>query len=485
MIIKKIEMVAALFLVGNVLCAIPEKPMVIIVPSYNNSQWYKKNLDSIFMQQYSNYRVIYVDDCSSDGTGQLVSDYIRTGGHEERVWMQCNTERIGALANIYHAVHRCSPEEIVLTVDGDDWLSDDCVLQRVNEAYSQRNIWMTYGQFKEHPSNNIGSCKQIPRGIAERNAYREYDWLSSHLRTFYAGLFQRIKLEDLVYKGRFFEVTWDMAFMFPMLEMAGGRDICITDVQYIYNQANVLNDFKQKLLDQIHCSHYIRSRPKYTPLDSLDYVLPVQSVHLIVCSDNPDQCAQLLHNVHLISPVHHIDILYDSTKNQADYNALMRTSSDTLNFFPYSGSTSFGDCLKRVVNLYQSTHCIITDDLITISEPIDTLVCIRALEQTGAYGFYFLLGEDVEQATTLQEKQKIPSLISITEQIAAWQFIDGEHNWRMAQGSVVLYRTADVKKQVARLQFATLDALDNAWNKEALDLHAMGLCFRKAKVAQE
>ena len=45
-----------------------------MVPSYKNAKTmlYKRNLDSIFMQNYTNYKVIYIDDNSPDGTGQFV-----------------------------------------------------------------------------------------------------------------------------------------------------------------------------------------------------------------------------------------------------------------------------------------------------------------------------------------------------------------------------------------------------------------------------
>ena len=44
------------------------KPFVVIVPSYNNSEWVERNLRSIFEQKYDNFRVIYIDDASTDGT---------------------------------------------------------------------------------------------------------------------------------------------------------------------------------------------------------------------------------------------------------------------------------------------------------------------------------------------------------------------------------------------------------------------------------
>jgi len=42
-----------------------EKSMVVIIPSYNNESYCEKNLTSVFSQQYENYRVIYIDDCSN------------------------------------------------------------------------------------------------------------------------------------------------------------------------------------------------------------------------------------------------------------------------------------------------------------------------------------------------------------------------------------------------------------------------------------
>ena len=54
-------------------------PFCLIIPSYNNakSKIYLRNLDSIFMQDYSNYHVVYLDDKSPDKTGDFVNQYIK------------------------------------------------------------------------------------------------------------------------------------------------------------------------------------------------------------------------------------------------------------------------------------------------------------------------------------------------------------------------------------------------------------------------
>src|SRR5581483_1971233 len=98
-----------------------EKEIIVIIPSYNNAKWYSKNLDSIFTQQYSNYKVIYINDNSNDATYSLVTAYIQERHLENKIEIINNTERHGALYNVYHAVHLCPDHAIILIVDGDDW----------------------------------------------------------------------------------------------------------------------------------------------------------------------------------------------------------------------------------------------------------------------------------------------------------------------------------------------------------------------------
>ncbi len=127
---------------------------------------------------------------------------------------------------------------------------------------------MTYGQYEEYPHGKVGQCAELPDQVTQHNLYREYCYngVISHLRTCYAWLFKKIKKEDLLYKEKFFKVTWDKALMFPMLEMAAGRAKFIPDVLYVYNMATPINDFKVRLPQVLECDKHIRSMPKYAAL---------------------------------------------------------------------------------------------------------------------------------------------------------------------------------------------------------------------------
>lgn len=243
-----------------------EKPVVVIIPSYRNADWYSYNLDSVFAQKYNNYRIIYIDDCSPDQTGHLVANYIKEKGFEQKVKLIRNEKRVGALENLYNAIHSCSDNEIVVTIDGDDWFACNNALQLVNQVYSENNIWMTYGQFIRYPMDYIGVCEELPQIVVEKKLYRKCGGYS-HLRTFYAGLFKKIKKEDLMYNDIFYPMSWDVAMMIPMLEMADGKFKFIPHILYVYNCFTPLNDHKIDPLFQFNLDRQIRSKKPYEPIE--------------------------------------------------------------------------------------------------------------------------------------------------------------------------------------------------------------------------
>jgi glycosyltransferase involved in cell wall biosynthesis len=245
------------------------KKIAVIIASYNNRQWYERNLSTVVAQDYHDFRVIYVDDCSSDGTGELVEQFISDHNSGNLIHFIRNPIRLGALQNQYKAIHMCDDDEIVILLDGDDWFAHNGVLKKIDEVYANSACWMTYGQYRSWPDkdNMIGYSKEIPFEIIETNNFRDKEWCSSHLRSFYAWLFKLIKIEDLISPcGTFYNMASDQAIMFPMLEMSGYRAKFISEVLYIYNEANPINDCKVNRPLQRSLETVIRTQKPYDRL---------------------------------------------------------------------------------------------------------------------------------------------------------------------------------------------------------------------------
>lgn len=251
-------------------CFGENKPLVIIIPSYNNEHWCEKNIRSALDQSYSNYRIIFIDDCSSDGTYQRVRNIVDTHSQGSKVYLVRNTSRKLALHNLYDAIHSCSNNEIILTLDGDDWFPHNYVLERVNQVYQDSNVWMTYGQYIRS-DGTIGGAKQLPYAVIENNAYRISEFVTTHLRTFYAGLFKQIGREDLMFRDTFLPMAWDLGFMYPMLEMAQYHSRFIGEPLYVYNLHNPISDNRVNVALQGECAGIVCSRPKYKSLSLIQF----------------------------------------------------------------------------------------------------------------------------------------------------------------------------------------------------------------------
>jgi len=236
----------------------------IIIPLYNVENWIKACIRSVKRQDYDNYQCVVVDDISTDDSANIVREEI---GDDERFLFVKNEEKKYALKNIYEAIDLSSPSggDVIVTLDGDDWLYDTEVLKKLNHVYRREKCLLTYGSYAEYPSGKKGKfSRKIPDSIIKEGTYRKNQWSASHLRTFKHDLWKRIKKEDLLDSdGNFYEMAWDLAFMFPMLEMAGSKSQYIDDILYVYNVSNPINDHKVNHGKQLYFESLIRDKEPY------------------------------------------------------------------------------------------------------------------------------------------------------------------------------------------------------------------------------
>lgn len=239
----------------------------IIVPFYNVEKWIKKNIESIKSQSYKNFQCVIVDDMSTDRSAIFTREEI---GDDDRFIFVENSEKKYALRNIYEAIKLSdpSPEDIIVTLDGDDWLAHNNVLSRLEEIYKGQDCLMTYGSYVEYPSGLRGEwSRQIPHSVIETNSFRDYRWSSSHLRTFKYKLWEKIETQDLLDStGCFYRMAGDLAHIFPLLELAGTQSLYISDILYVYNKSNPLNDYKIDNSYQVRLEKEIRSKKRYSPI---------------------------------------------------------------------------------------------------------------------------------------------------------------------------------------------------------------------------
>jgi glycosyltransferase involved in cell wall biosynthesis len=246
--------------------------IVVVIPSYNNKRFLRRNLHSLIRQTYPKWEMIYLNDCSTDKTGDRVERFIKKYRIAKRSKVIHNNERVGAMANIYNAVSQTAPHKVIVLMDGDDKFKNRRVLARVAKTYRNKKVWISYGNYQASPQKGWTNdpCHAFPKQVMRKRAFRNYTWVCYPLRTFRAKLFHLIKKEDLMWKDKFFPVVSDTGYMFPMLEMASRGHIHFEKkVQYIYHVNSPINDFRLRLPLMDEVSAYIRGLPRYKALKKL------------------------------------------------------------------------------------------------------------------------------------------------------------------------------------------------------------------------
>jgi len=256
-----------------------ENKFRIIIPAYNCENWIKRCFWSVVNQNFinneygGNYKAVFIDDCSTDNTFKIVEETIRNSGeHKLNFRFFQRNQNVGALENIVYGINSIcfNDDDIIVLLDGDDALFANGVISYLDEVYQDPNILLTHGQYQSESNGRIGNNKPLNvstkeyRGVKSEPLY----WCTSHLRTFKYKLWKRIQDVDLRGPdGKYFAMAWDMAIMYPLIEMAGNNRIkFIEKIMYLYNDTNPLNDFKKNLKLQVETANYIKSKLRYRTL---------------------------------------------------------------------------------------------------------------------------------------------------------------------------------------------------------------------------
>jgi glycosyltransferase involved in cell wall biosynthesis len=219
-------------------------------------------LASLQSQNYSNWRAMVTVDPCGDETYRTV---IEVAGQDPRIEVRQNSRRRYSLENLVRAVHGTplDPEDVIVILDGDDWLNVDNALATVAETYHQHACWLTYGSWvSSTPDRHPGRWPPYPRSTKD---FRAAAWLGTHLRTWKRWLWDLVNDNDLRDNaGHYFRVAVDVAVMLPLFEICGtDRARHIADPIYFLNRQYDWRTSDERYQEQQRNEQIIRSRPAY------------------------------------------------------------------------------------------------------------------------------------------------------------------------------------------------------------------------------
>lgn len=96
----------------------------VCMSTYNGENFIYKQLETILNQTMTPDEVIICDDCSADGTVEIITDFIETHGLKGKWVLYCNQQNKGYPENFYHAMGLCHGEVVFLADQDDLWCGD-------------------------------------------------------------------------------------------------------------------------------------------------------------------------------------------------------------------------------------------------------------------------------------------------------------------------------------------------------------------------
>jgi len=216
-----------------------------------------------------------VVDLCDDNTAELVKQAV---GDDPRFKIIINTERMGGTFNSTQHMKDFDIllDDIVVRIDGDDWLYDENVLQKLSDFYDKGNYWMTYGAFVcwDGEGDLEGAGIPFPQNtpypdfVHKYKFYKRDTWRASHLRTFRGFLWYAYDDNDY-YSHIDNKLAWhagDLIEMFPLMEMCPKEKIGVCDFYtYVYNQSksSAVRTAARETTDNAKYEVEIRTRKTY------------------------------------------------------------------------------------------------------------------------------------------------------------------------------------------------------------------------------
>tara|TARA_R110000824_G_scaffold9229_4_gene41403 strand:- start:8654 stop:9397 length:744 start_codon:yes stop_codon:yes gene_type:complete len=238
--------------------------LIVISPVHNAEEWIGKCIASTKKQTYKDFRHVIINDASTDKTFEKAIEAV---GKDDRYILGHVPNKSGTLHSHIQGVENslAKPYDIIVHLDGDDWFTDENVLQTIYDTYKKTQCLVTYGNYKCSDNKTPSVCKPITETGDNFREWIVRGWCFSQVRTFYRWMWDKVKMGDFLdSEGKLFSTCADVAIFTPMLEMAGKDRIEFIDKELmIYNIQTPSNDFKINLHDQVRCGREIAMRKPY------------------------------------------------------------------------------------------------------------------------------------------------------------------------------------------------------------------------------
>jgi hypothetical protein len=249
----------------------------------------------------------------------------------------------------------------------------------------------------------------------------------SHLRTFYAGLFKQIPVGYFIKNNNFLQTTCDLAMMFSLLELSGGKAACIDEVLYMYNTTNGSSDCYTQSGEQIHNGYWVRARAPLQPLTENPAYLPkknnaFQLYNWHISLHDLQSCRAYCTSLATgnIAP-EGVQVWYTAEK-PAQINAYAQLTSECGVLT--TAVSPFDDCKTTMLStldmIPDESFILLTLDGCRWHAPVDWQAVMKIVSKTKALGYAATIGTEKSYNPTMA-MEKLPTMALLHDQYYLWK----------------------------------------------------------------
>jgi len=128
----------------------------IVMPNYNSEKYLEETIKSVIAQTYKNWELLFVDDCSSDNSLEIIRSF-----GDDRIKILKNEVNSGAAVSRNYAIEVANGRWIAFLDSDDLWLPQKLEKQI---AYMQsKNISFSFSDYEVVDENNNVTTKFVPK----------------------------------------------------------------------------------------------------------------------------------------------------------------------------------------------------------------------------------------------------------------------------------------------------------------------------------
>lgn len=131
------------------------KTVDILLATYNGEKYITEQIESILNQTYKDFRLLISDDCSTDNTRQIISEYVKK---DKRIIVYTQKENIGVVQNFEFLMKKVENDYFMFSDQDDIWKENkiEKSLNKIEEGFDlvysdlevvDENLNVTYNSY--------------------------------------------------------------------------------------------------------------------------------------------------------------------------------------------------------------------------------------------------------------------------------------------------------------------------------------------------